>query len=312
MEKKVIVGLYIFMFIGHFNLSFSQLSSGPINGITQEFGKDVNTEILEEYGSPIGTITYLRRASRKVKAKFFAYNPNVRTSAYTRFLDWKKNKNVILLTSAGFSQSLDYPICKGLCVEEGEIIGSSVDNDLDGLVFIYGYGADAGGVVLVDLDKDYGKMTLNSTEYRPRLTPSSFVNACGSAGAFAFQTQLFYFTDKERFSWTKSQPEKRSRRYFAVVKKNGEVSHVVFHIPREVALTDYAVKAYNLLKSKNYEVIGLLNFDTGWYDYFRLYYDSSDEYYGSLTGNDGQKISLIGNRDYEIEKATNFIVYYYE
>ena len=83
MEKKVIAGLFILIAIGH-NLSFGQLSSGPISGITQEFGKDVNTEILEEYGSAIGTITYLRRASRKVKAKFFAYKVH-KTGGFNKY-----------------------------------------------------------------------------------------------------------------------------------------------------------------------------------------------------------------------------------
>jgi hypothetical protein len=310
MEKKIIIFLLLLYFIAH--NSHGQLSTTSIQGITNEFGSDVVTKIIEESGNTVGTITYLSRGSKKVKARFFAYNPSNSISAYQRFLEWKKDKKVILLTSAGFSESLNNPICKGFCVEEGAGIGPSVDNDLDALVFIYGYDADAGGVVIVDLDRNFGEMTLNKVVYRPRLQPSTFYSACIDAGAFAFQTQLFYFKDVPRFSWSAASSSTNSRRFFAVLRKDGIVNHAVIHLPGNFTLTEYAEKAYQLLKRQGYEVIGLLNFDTGAYDFFRLYYNNSRNYYSSLLGNNGKVISLIGGQDDKINSATNFIVYYYE
>ncbi len=289
----------------------AQFSEESIEGLTTEFGSEVRTNLLVENDEALGIITYFRRNSRKVMTQFFSYEPGSRISAYDKFNSWRGNKKIILLTSAGFSKSLDYPICSGLCIDDGKVISSSLDYDKDGLFFITSYLNEHGDIINVNLKDENGKMTIDDKIYYPRITPYTFVRECSAVRATVFQSQLFYHNDKAYYDWPDTE-KYAQRRFFVACYKNSIRYDIIINIPFEAPLTSYVYKTYKYLNSLGYYIHSLFNLDTGWYNFYRLFCDKGDKNYTKLTDRRGHTLSMMGERDADISRASNFLVFYCE
>jgi hypothetical protein len=289
-----------------------QFTEENISGMNSEFGSDVVTKLLIEDDESMGLITYFSRNSKKVCTQFFSYDRSSSLSAYSKYLAWKKGKNVIMLTSAGFSQSLDYPSCAGICIDDGKIISSSFDNTLDGLFFITPYVNYNGDIVTINLEQDYGKMTIDGKVVYPKLTPSRFISEVQDVKATLFQSQLFYYNDTPFYSWPKKEENYAPRRFFIAAYKSGLRYDIIISIPYNAPLTSYVYKSYKFITSKGFSVHSFFNLDTGWYDFYRLYSDFGQNYYVSVKDRNGHHLSMKGERDNDISRATNFMVFYYQ
>jgi hypothetical protein len=243
-------------------------------------------------------------SSTNIKAKYFA------TNAYSQYLKWKSGKKILLVTAGAFSDTwLSDATPVGLCVDNGVIVNKSPNKVMDGMVIVYNGAAQIGGIGVVDLDKKsikcespYGSG--NYKYFTPRdkvshITP--FLNWGKKAGLTVFQTQLVYSekkTEAENFS-NLTYGNKRERRYLAICKKDGIVHHVVVDAKDEQYLMKGAKNVLKVLDYDGFEVLYIMNLDTG--DKNILY-----TYNGISLYNHNPSSSTRA----KIEKATNLLVYY--
>ncbi|WP_435578115.1 hypothetical protein [Gilvibacter sp.] len=242
-----------------------------------------------------------------LKAKYFA------TDAYNQYLDWKSGKEILFITAGAFSDGWDSdakPV--GLCVDNGKTINKFPKAEMDGMVIIYNGAAQQGGIAVVDMDKKYVTVenpygSKNYEQYDPRdnaIDRTNFLNWGESAGVTLFQTQLVYSekkSDSENFGNT-SFGDKRERRYLAICIKNGIVHHVVVDVPEAIKLMEGAQRTKEVLDYDGFNVLYIMNLDTGdknvMYCYNGSYLENQYPYKGSNT--DAAKI----------ENATNLLIYY--
>lgn len=246
-------------------------------------------------------------AATNMKAKYFA------TDAYNQYLNWKSDKEILLIAPGAFSDGWDSsakPV--GLCVDNGTIINRVAKSEMDGMVIIYNGAAQIGGVAVVDMDKKYVRVedpygSGNYKNYDPRGSAAdavNFLNWGEGAGVTLFQTQLVY-SEKKTFNENFGNLEygsKRERRFLALCIKDGNVHHVVVDVPEEEYLIKGTKEAKEVLEYDGFKVLYILNLDTGdknlLYAYNGSYLEDLKPYKGSAT--DRAKI----------ENATNLIIYY--
>ncbi len=245
-------------------------------------------------------------AATNMKAKYFA------TNAHQQYLDWKGDKEILLIAAGAFSDGWDSsakPV--GLCVDNGNIVNRSPQSEMDGMVIIYNGAAQIGGVAVVDMDKKYVNVESpygsgNYVNYDPRDNATdayNFLDWGEDAGVTLFQTQLVYSEKKsesENFG-NLTYGEQRERRFLALCKKGGNVHHVVVDLPDEEYLIKATKEAKAILEYEDFEVLYIMNLDTGAKN---LLYAYNGSYLEDLK-------PYKGTYDYAtIENATNLIVYY--
>ena len=108
-------------------------------------------EKVHHEGSRFTVYDFSRKKTNKgiVRAKYFAQNAN------DQFEDWKDDRQILFYCSGAFSESWDTdspPL--GICVDNGRIVNRNIDKQMDGLVIVYNGGLQAGGIAVVNMDKE--------------------------------------------------------------------------------------------------------------------------------------------------------------
>lgn len=264
-------------------------------------GTYVRSEVRFD-GSDFTSYHFSRKPDNRkgvVKAKYFAKDAN------EQFARWKNNKRILYYCSGAFSISWDSdspPL--GICVDNGEIVNRDLDATMDGLIIVYNGGAQAGGIAVINLDKE--KVTTKNngvaTTYnlRDRTDRYQFLKWAEDNDATVFQTQLMY-TKSYGYGFSKERMtygNKATRRFLGICIRKG----VVYHVVVDYSESDYLNRAADkvtryLTDSMGYDVIGLFNLDTGGKDIMKAYNDQGNE---------------IDSGDYQVDIATNLLVYYVE
>lgn len=262
-----------------------------------KFSKKNYTHLGHSY-----TLYDFSREGNTIKAKYFAQN------AYSQYLSWKSNKTILLVTAGAFSDKMEAdakPV--GLCVDNGVIVNREPDNVMDGMVIIYNGGAQQGGVAVVDMDYKPVKVDSSGKQvsYYPRtsfIDRYNFLKWGESNNVTLFQTQLVYSSDRYTNFSNPTYGAKRERRFLATCKKGSVVHHVVIDGPESIELNLSASYAKSILEFAGFNVLYIMNLDTG--DKNVLYaYNGS--YLQNLYPYKGDKPDRA-----KIENATNLLVYY--
>jgi len=292
MKKKY---LFVLLIVFGIQLSHSQTYFGGKFKISNHY-KNGHTYTVYDF-SREGTV---------VRAKYFAQN------AYYQYQQWKGDREILLVTAGAFSDTFKEdgkPV--GLCVDNGVIVNRVTDDDMDGLVIVYNGSAQIGGIAIVDLDKKAVKCESSygggSYEYYyPRSSYTDRVNLLNwgaNAGLTLFQTQLVYSDKKssdENFN-NLYYGKKRERRFLAICLKYGDVHHVVVDVPENEYLNLAAKNAKSILDDEGFNVLYIMNLDTGGKNILHRY-----------NGYRLENLEPNSNEDARIEKATNLLIYYKE
>ncbi|MEL6628558.1 MAG: hypothetical protein AAFQ83_07835 [Bacteroidota bacterium] len=262
-------------------------------------GSYIRSEVKFD-GSNFTTYHFSRKSNKKngkVKAKYFAKDAN------EQFARWKNDKRILYYCSGAFSISWDSdspPL--GICVDNGVIVNRDLDATMDGLIIVYNGGAQAGGIAVINLDKEKVTTKNNgvSTTYdlRNYSDRARFLNWAVNNDATVFQTQLMY-TKTYGYGFPPNKityGNKATRRFLGICIRKGVVYHVVVDYNESDYLNQAADKVTRYLtNTMGYDVIGLFNLDTGGKDIMKAYNDSGGE---------------IDSGDYNVNIATNLLVYY--
>ncbi len=266
------------------------------------FGGKMRKKVYKYSGNTY-TLYDFSREGTTMRAKYFA------TNAYSQYLKWKGNKDILLVTAGAFSDGWeegDKPV--GLCVDNGNTINRYPDNEMDGMVIVYNGSTQIGGIAVVDLDKNEVKCEVpfkskNYEYYNPRnggTEATTFLNWGSSAGLTLFQTQLLYSEKKN--STENNFPrygKPRERRFLAICKKGSTVHHVVVDAPSSEYLDSATDNAMKVLDEANFNVLYMLNLDTGHKNVLQAW-NGSYLYDYRPSSHERAKIS----------KATNLLIYY--
>lgn len=241
------------------------------------------------------------RTGAQIRAKYFA------TNAYSQYLNWKGNKDILLIVPGAFSSSFNAdakPV--GLTVDNGHTVNRVIDNIMDGMVIVYNGGAQIGGVAVVDLDKKpvsvqnpYGSS--NTEKYYIRNSYSdryNFIKWGENENVTLFQTQLLYSKDRNSNFNNLYYGSKAERRFLALCYKFNELHHVIIDAPKDEYLNYAAKEALQVLEYDGFKVLYIMNFDTGGKNILYAY----NGYYLQDMKPSGAKI----------EDATNLLIYYKE
>ena len=98
-----------------------------------------------------------------------------------------------------------------------------------------------------------------------------------------------------------ARTESAERRLLTLLKdSNDKLYHCYFNVTDDVFLGDISTGIFDYLKSKNYDVISIVNLDTGMFDFLKLYDEEGNEL-----------PTPRGSQNSTFSKATNIISYYY-
>ncbi|MFZ9942084.1 MAG: hypothetical protein ACO3O0_00595 [Bacteroidia bacterium] len=250
-------------------------------------------------------LLYMNRtgSGNKIKVKYFsAKDPNTGETVASRYKKWRKGKNIIGYSSAGYMVSNGYEYTPdGFNVDNGTLVNTTMETaKFDALVVVYA----TGGVVATNL-KD-GDLTLGDFPNRKfdlRKKPidkATFEKWCETNNATVFQTHLLAYKDVMRISSYNSSNVTAQRRFLAVGYESGDTYHAIVQIPGQTTLYEGSKRAFDFLKKyKGMEIVFLINLDTGMQDVCQVY--KAD---GSTNN------AMVGTED--INSAVNLLVYYYE
>lgn len=219
------------------------------------------------------TFFIFSRKDAKIKAKYYVQNPQTLGDLY--------GKTILLVCSGAFSVNWDPkspPI--GICVEKGRIINRNVDDTMDGVVIVYNGGAQKGGIAVSNLEKEPINTPEGSFWLRNNSDKLKFLQWATEKEATVFQTQLLYSTKGYEFSMDKRYVGNTAeRRMLAICRRNNGVEHIVIDSPRSDYLNNTAKRIVEVLQRWGYEIVGLLNLDTGGRDYVEVYDDQGNTIY---------------------------------
>ncbi len=235
------------------------------------------------------TFLWRGRSKGKLKAKYFASG-----NTYKTFKSWRKGKDVVLISSGGYSTGFSHksePV--GICVDNGKIVNRRIEDDKDALVIVEA----AGGVRVSDIDKcDLNLASIGKT-ICPRDDKTRLLNWGVNENATVFQSHLLAFKNQLRINATQSSQKSTTRRFLVLGFRNGELFHAIFNVDKEMTLYDAADNALKAMSKMN--VISIVNLDTGGNDIYEVYDD------------DKSKLRYMMG-EAEPRDATNLLVYYYE
>lgn len=255
------------------------------------FSGNVKVNKLKKSGWDYGYTMWFERGAGKVKAKYFASG-----DVNNRFDTWKNDKKVIMVCSGAFTTGdFGNPLPVGLTVDNGEVVNKVMNETMDGLVIVYA----TGGIVVTDIEKgNLFLQSLNKTiDVRDSWDKYELLKWSEKEQATIFQTQLLAFNNQLRLDVEKARKDSRERRILVLANNaQKKVVHIVFDISQGVHLGDIALEILNYLKSKQMEVVAMLNLDTGWYNMMKLFDPEND---------------LVLRKNSE-KDPTNLLVYYYE
>lgn len=238
-------------------------------------------------------------SGNRIKAKYFAAPGN--SSVPQRYLNFSSNKNMIMVSSAGYMDNTLTPV--GLTIDNGKLVNKTLAL-FDGLIIVYA----TGGIVAADLRK--GDLTLQGSGITPGrkfdirnswTDRNDFIKWAQEQEATVFQTHLLVYKNQLAIG-TNAPTDKRERRMLAVGKDktSGDLCHVIINLPEYTSLYDGAVRTKKFLNDTgNMEITFMINLDTGYQDVCYLY------------NKDASINSLIKGRA-TLDNAVNLLAYYYE
>ncbi len=244
-------------------------------------------------------VVTMKRAGKRVKAKYFAGRDYNGRSVYQRFLEWNKlNPNTILISSGAYLNSRNIPT--GLTIDNGVIVNQNlIRGGMDALVIIYA----TGGIVASYLDEGNLKVKglSRSLDIRKSGDLDDFIEWAKENEVTVFQTHLLVFDGQLTIDRKTSSPSPRERRFLVVGKNDvDEIVHTIVYNPAYISLYDGSKKVKEFLNDfMDIEVIFMINLDTGYQDVFQLYNRDC-----SLSS------SIRGRTD--PAHAANLLVYYFE
>ena len=255
---------------------------------------------MKNEGTDFGHSIWMSRKKGSIQAKYFAFREQNRLgtqTVYNRYVDWKRNKNIVAVCSGAFSTELPgrnnrNAVTVGLTVDNGRIVNRNIEHSMDGLVIVYA----TGGIVVSDIENKNLKI---GNKYISVIDDKlELLDWAVSENATIFQTQLLVYNNTLRISRA-GRTNERERRFLALVNSRKEgLFHVIFDVPYNTYLFNAAKDLFYYLRDdKGMEVVALLNLDTGAYNVMELYQDG------------GQKDrEITGITD--IKVSTNLIVYH--
>lgn len=272
--------------------TYSQYGNGYVNMQTDH----INGDKL--------TLLNLSGKGSRIKVKYFAYKDGG-TSVYQRFLNWKIGKNIICYSSGAYIDFCDAIIAKpaAFCIDNGNVINNVLAADLDGLIIIYPTGnMQAYSIKEAAIDIVYKEGTRKKINIKNALEKQFFIEWAKKTGATVFQTHLLCYKNQLAVS---AVSKKTSNRRFIVSGKdgNGNARQIIINSLSQLTLFDATSNVINYLKTSSLlsDISFIFNLDPGCQDVYRVY------------NSDGKICTLSGfNGSYQIEKAANLIVYYYE
>ena len=277
-----IVFLCSFISISNYDSKFVEISSVSEKGYTYN-------------------VVYMNRGGSKnrIKSKYFASPTN--SSVPQRFLNFSENKNMIMVSSAGYMDNYGVPV--GLTIDNGKLVNKNLGST-DGLIIVY----PTGGIVATDIEK--GDLTLQGGGIAPGrkfdirnswTDRNDFIKWAQSQEATVFQTHLLVYKDKLSIA-TNAEPTKRERRFLAVGKdkSSGDLCHAILNLPEYTSLYDGTFRAKKFLNDTgNMEITFMINLDTGYQDVCFLY-------------NKDASINNLIHGQRSLDYAVNLLAYYYE
>lgn len=269
---------------------------------SSNYDGDVRTFTIYDDDDEVGNSIWLRRSSKRVKAKYFAHKQTGQ-SVHDRYDDWRSDKSIILMSSGAYATGWGNSggIPTGITVDNGKIVNRKLYEDMDGLVIV----EEVGGVRVSDLDAGdlslqalgRGKRDLRSAQDR-----NAFLNWAVQQDATVFQTHLLIYKDELRVGDNGSGKSAR-RKFLLLVMDDDVLYHVVFYLKNEeYTLYDSAKGLLSYFNSKGMNVIATVNLDTGDFDIIS-------------TGGDVRDCSdhhITGTRNNLRDALTNMLVYHYE
>ena len=248
------------------------------------------------------TTVNMTRSGDRIKAKYFAAKDNNGKSVYSSYLEWSKNKNIILLCGAAYFCKLNNELkpC-GLTIDNGILVNENRSERGNGLAIVYA----TGGIACSNIKEGNLSIKCNSGDKKLNIKDAwdlkEFIKCAQEQKATVFQQHLLVYRDQlNDFTGITETPEKRR---FLVVGKDFEDKfvHTIVDCPKETPLKVGAEKAFNFLKEFRdmKEIIFMLNLDTGSQNVFQLF-DKNGNIRNDITG-------IVKPED-----AVNLLVYYYE
>ncbi len=274
--------------------------------------KLVKFDFKEINGNPFGVVK-LNMTNQRVKVKYFASkDANSSLSVYQRFSDWAFNKKLILVSSGTYYY---YPDKKnrdkntarpvGICIDNGNIINKTTDDNLDALALIYSSGKIAvenlNSKVISVKDASGNPLNLNLSN---ALDKNLFYKWATDVKATIFQTHLFAYKGNLLVA-PNANTFKDYRRFLAAgINNNNETVQYIINLPFNSTILEGSKYALDYLKtSENLKEISfLINLDTG--------AQNALETYHPKTGDKLSNSNFSGVKD--IKDAINLIVYYYQ
>lgn len=255
------------------------------------FEGSVMVKKLFREGRRLGHTVWMKRSPGKIKAKYFACG-----EVNKRYEEWKADRKIVMACSGAFTTNdFGRPLPVGLTVDNGLVVNKQTNEEMDGLVLVYG----TGGVAVSDIEVgDLYLQSLNKTvDVREAWDKFELLKWAEKEEATIFQTQLLAFKDNLRLEVEKARKNLRERRLLVLARDAQKMLyHIIFDIEESVYLGDIARDVLQYLQGQKMTVTAILNLDTGWYNQINVY--------------DEQKQSLLEhNPD---KDPTNLLVYYYE
>jgi hypothetical protein len=274
--------------------------------------KLVKFDFKEINGNPFGVVK-LNMTNQRVKVKYFASkDANSNLSVYQRFNEWAFNKKLILVSSGTYYY---YPVKTnrdkntarpvGICIDNGNIINKTTDDNLDALALIYSSGRIAvenlknKTISVRDANGNPLNLNLNNA-----LDKNIFLKWATDVKATIFQTHLFAYKGNLLVGQN-ANAFKDYRRFLAAgINNNNETVQYIINLPFNSTILEGSKYALDYLKTNENlkEISFLINLDTG--------AQNAMETYHPKTGDKLNNSNFSGVK--EIKDAINLIVYYYQ
>jgi hypothetical protein len=256
----------------------------------------------QDYKGAKFTAIMMTQSGDRIKAKFFATNDEKGKSVYSRFIEWSKGKNIILLSNPcyhNYYQNNTIPV--GFCMENGKLINREISDRGSALVFVY----NNGGIACSNLKEGIQSIKCNSRDKKLNIKDAwdreEFISCAEKQSASVFQQHLLVYRN-QLSDFTGISDSKRERRFLAIGKdENGVLKHIIIDYPSGATLADGAENVFNFLKD-TLDIINLdfmINMESGSGNVFNLH-----DKFGNVSND------IKGTVD--LKEAPSLLVYYFE
>ena len=283
------------------------LSLSLSNGNT--FSQLYNPQYIQHQILPYKGETYsivdMSRKDGRVKVKYFAAKDNDGSSVKKRYLEWSKNKNIILYTSGTYMTSCDANLAKpdGLCIDGGKLVNQNLSTH-DGLVIVQA----SGGIVTSNLKEGNLTVKLSNTQDKTLNLKNSFDRIefykwAESNEATVFQTHLLYYKNEIKVANNSSQTKAKRRLMVVGKDEDGILHHYIVYLFSENSLKAATEKIVEFVKVRRDidDIVFIINLDTGCQDVYEVW---------------NSKGMKLNDHEYKgqssIDNAANLLVYYFE